>query len=309
MDFGWYYFLPLQLFVGLVYLLLRKRREDHALKLLFPTRWHASAMNAAALLTCWLYNQEHQLYCQPVTWASVLLIVFFAGMVLSPLLLHHSRWALLLLPINGLGWFAAVYTTVFAGIPYLVILLFFLLPFTGAFFLIRFLCRRTGSRAWEALLFYPAVCLAPFLLLFQLVLWLRSLHKPWQQASLTAPSVLLLIGSFVVALQMHRVMDKIQALQYDSSELKTQLVSASDQYYAELILGAHWKYHTELCLYDGWRPPYHDPMVIVSRMLLSPGERFGPDLTPENRQYLYETLFPEKPSQFSCACARKERLF
>lgn len=70
-------------------------------------------------------------------------------------------------------------------------------------------------------------------------------------------------------------------------------------YFTERIVGLHWRYHTEICLYDGWRPPLHDPFVVL----------FGPKNDPlrawdiPQRVALYRHLFSGLPIRPTCGCA------
>ena len=41
-------------------------------------------------------------------------------------------------------------------------------------------------------------------------------------------------------------------------------------YMTERMLGMHFKYHLSFCQYDGWRPPLHDPSVVVAIWLNAP---------------------------------------
>jgi hypothetical protein len=309
MILSWLHFIPLQLFVAIAYLLLGNRREAHPLGWLFPTRLHAAIMNAAIIASLALYNWNHQLFCRPVPWASALLLPFCVAMVVLPLLIGRSRWAIAFLPLAGLGWFCATYLLLFAGTPYLTLLLLFSLPLGLILWLTWHLPKKGKRNVWSALSFYAWVLLSPLLLLVQLVLMVRALPTRWQRAVMTLPSAALAAGCFVIALQMWNVAQKIQTCAFDESKLPAVLHTRKEKEYAELILGAHWKYHTELCLYDGWRPPYHDPRVVVSKWLLYPSARFGPSLELEQQKVLYKTLFPDKETHFSCNCAKQERLF
>ena len=93
---------------------------------------------------------------------------------------------------------------------------------------------------------------------------------------------------------------------FTTTELLTE--NKIDNYLTELILGAHWKYHTKICIYDGWRPPFHDPVLGFAQPFLYYGEQFNYELSMTNRVNLYEKIFPENNRTFDCKCAKNERL-
>ena len=92
----------------------------------------------------------------------------------------------------------------------------------------------------------------------------------------------------------------------------------------ERMLGMHFKYHTSFCSFDGWRPPLHDPLIVVAAWLnfsfignpsaktfrktlvlgypASPFIAMGP-WQLKNRIAAYQLVFPGKPIQEACSCA------
>ena len=90
--------------------------------------------------------------------------------------------------------------------------------------------------------------------------------------------------------------------------------SKTDEYLLELIMGAGWKYHTDICIFDGWRPPFHDPSIVLIRFLESLNYNYdhskGPYVYSKgNSGYYgkYEIVFPDKSTTFDCKCATNER--
>ncbi len=92
-------------------------------------------------------------------------------------------------------------------------------------------------------------------------------------------------------------------------EIKTIITNPLNNYLTELILGAHWKYHTELCLYDGDRPPFHDPVLVIANKILFPYSLFNEGMTWYENKDLYKHIYPEMPTKFDCHCSDKDRLF
>jgi hypothetical protein len=75
----------------------------------------------------------------------------------------------------------------------------------------------------------------------------------------------------------------------------------------EKILGMYFKYHTEICEYDGWRPPLHEPALVLGQWLngredpLSNGCQNRFELS--KRIQLYKKFFPDKKVKLDCSCA------
>ena len=72
----------------------------------------------------------------------------------------------------------------------------------------------------------------------------------------------------------------------------------------ERIAGMHFLYHTSFCIYDGWRPPLHDPAMVL-------GMRLNGDRDPlcgmslEDRVALYHSMYPDRPVKARCACSKE----
>ncbi len=72
-------------------------------------------------------------------------------------------------------------------------------------------------------------------------------------------------------------------------------------YMTEKILGMHFIYHTKICVYDGWRPPRHEPLLVLGMWL---NGRKDPLYVPlKKRLELYKEFFPENQYRFDCSCA------
>ena len=75
-----------------------------------------------------------------------------------------------------------------------------------------------------------------------------------------------------------------------------------NNYLGERIAGMHFKYHTRVTPYDGWRPPLLDPLLALPYQLHGYREPFE-DLSLKKRLELYKVLFPDKNPQVNCSCA------
>lgn len=72
----------------------------------------------------------------------------------------------------------------------------------------------------------------------------------------------------------------------------------------ERIAGMHFLYHTSFCIYDGWRPPLHDPALVLGMRLNGGKDPLG-GIDLEERLALYHSMYPDRPVKASCACSRE----
>lgn len=69
----------------------------------------------------------------------------------------------------------------------------------------------------------------------------------------------------------------------------------------EHIVGMHFKYYSEICLYDGWRPPIHEPLLVMGLWMNGMEDPLS-QLSLKERLHLYKQVFPEKPYKMKCGC-------
>lgn len=74
----------------------------------------------------------------------------------------------------------------------------------------------------------------------------------------------------------------------------------------ERIAGIHFLYHTRLCIYDGWRPPLHDPAMVLGMRLNGWRDPLG-DLDLESRVARYREMYPDRPVVLPCACCLESK--
>jgi hypothetical protein len=327
MFLGWTNFVVLQLVVIILFIWKRKDHEDFILNNIFPTKLHFLICNICVLAACYLCNTERQLFCRPVTWASTLLILFFTAFLIIPFVRNKPLLMSVISAICGMGLFIVLYILLFAGGEYQVFIILISPEILVIFFFVLFIKRKFRTNVFDAFLLYPAVILSPFLFIYQLIVYLKDLKKK-QKLILIASSCLTLLTFLILTYQIHVILKKIDKVSDKEKVLQEIIKNPVNNYLTELILGAHWKYHTELeVTYDGWRPPYHDPVLGFSKKILFFGGFFGEgtgtrfyyvaDLTKQplmpgvdtiGTKELYEKLYPDNPTSFDCKCAKHERL-
>ena len=94
---------------------------------------------------------------------------------------------------------------------------------------------------------FPVSILFIFLLVWRNVKHpVREQSKPWYFAGIAV----CVVFAIVSAILFSSAAKKVKNGEYDTKNPMT-----------ERILGMHFRYHTRICIYDGWRPPLHDPAM------------------------------------------------
>jgi hypothetical protein len=92
--------------------------------------------------------------------------------------------------------------------------------------------------------------------------------------------------------------------QYQSFEVTVKqgkVASLPANYFTERLLGIGFKYHTQLeFVYDGWRPPLHDPFLNLGLWLYADSSYPFPELS---RIKYHSLLFPGIPLKVNCPCS------
>src|SRR5687768_14283365 len=86
--------LALPLTLALLYFFLGKKpvahRQDKLSRWFAPTRYHLSILCIVIGLMSYFLNRAFQVFCQPVTWAAVVLLVSWASICLYPLVKERN---------------------------------------------------------------------------------------------------------------------------------------------------------------------------------------------------------------------------
>lgn len=140
---------------------------------------------------------------------------------------------------------------------------------------------------WAVVLFA-----APVWFIF-LLLWRNVIHpiRKYVRAWYFAGIILCVILAVNSTLLFSSAAQKVRMGKYDTKNPMT-----------ERILGMHFRYHTRICSYDGWRPPLHDPAMIIG-MRLTGGKDPLEGMPLKNRVVLYHKVYPSHPVKARCACS------
>jgi hypothetical protein len=232
-------------------------------------------------------------FCQPVAWATVVLVLSIGAFLGWPWLVQAPAavcYAALFL--QGLGFTVCVYCAWFMGLQSILYL-------TGLFFF------------W---LLVPALVWVPSFFGMQI---LRRVSR----VGLSGQWPVFLLGVFALAPALWWANEQFMALDAAVSTLplaqRTSIPALARvlprTYMVERVAGAGFLYHTDPEFFlDGSRPPLHDPLFVICLKLhktsaLYGGEdykhRAGVDLYPiAYPVMLYHALFPNRPIKAKCGC-------
>lgn len=217
------------------------------------------------------YNSYNQGFCKPVDWSFWLLLTCFLPLIFFPVIRYKIPQILLpvVFFIFGLSMAISFYCICFLQEVNLLGLI--LLPFIIGVFIYT-----------------------PHIFIIQVVYYLRiEIYTPFRKYCYLGLLVSCTITLFV-GLEYQKAYQHILSV-----DKTTDKLGLKGSYMEEKILGAHFKYHTQICLFDGWRPPLHDPFLVIGRWINQV------DLTweLEKRVRFYQQVFPKKRLIQNCSCA------
>lgn len=208
--------------------------------------------------------------CFPTTWASIVLLICFVGLISYPFLQKNEKWLPIVSFINGISFWVLLYCLLFVG--YLNFLSIPLILLLG----------------------YGMFLIAPQFLFLQLI-W-KYIIKPTSKKA----RLFFLSGSIPCAiLIVYSIQSYKTATAKVISSQKTEFETLQADFMTEKILGMHFIYHTEFCEYDGWRPPKHEPMMVIGKFFYG-GDPLDVEL--KERIEIYKKVFPDNPIKFNCSC-------
>ncbi len=215
-------------------------------------------------------NSWLQVFCIPTLWAGILLGICFLSLCIYPLLSADSRWLIPASFVNGITWCVLLYCLIFLewmNVATWLLIIWLGLGLIGA--MPQFL--------WVQLLWTH--------------LW-KPVSRKVRYSFLAGiiPCVIV----FILAGKEYATTARIFE-DGNWSELKEH------EWMAEKIAGMHFIYHIRFCEYDGWRPPKHEPILVIGLWLNNRKDPLNVSL--EERVRLYKELFPDRPVKFTCSCA------
>ena len=236
-----------------------------------------------------------QLFCTPVWWATVICIAFVIAVAFIPFVAYKPL-------------LVVFYFLLGAGVPVCIyIISFFSYPYPGddvlpnvLLYLIGFVCFGISFLSF-----------IPLYLLFHVYCYFRGAELFYRRY-IVAGIILPLLVLSVYLFQLSGYCRKLQTLEAEVTTTKDYILLLPRDYFTERYLGMHWKYHTRLCyLYDGQRPPLHDPFMVVGLWVnpyllnhqSSAGKGFTYKCNIDSSKKYYHLLFPSMPMELTCRCS------
>ena len=239
---------------------------------LFSNPYRLSIINGLILLCGIAGNAYYQVFCNPVPWALLVLIICFANSVASPILLAKEKFVVATSFINGVSLFVFIYCFIFLISVQLigfVAILFFglgLLVYIPNFFIIQII--RYGF---------------------------VKLNSSAGRRAFIVGTILAFSLLPISAVLVHNGLEDIEHFE------KSKFTELNTTYMTERILGMGFIYHVRFCEFDGWRPPKHDPLLNMGLWLN--GNKYPLTTSLGRRKDLYKKFFPGRPVKFECSCA------
>jgi hypothetical protein len=227
----------------------------------------------------WLLNENFQVFCQPVLWASVAILFFLVAFLAWPfvpeklIVLKH-----LLLFIHGIGFCICVYCIYFEP---------------GLYFFSTILI----------LVGIGIFGLAPIIFLVQICFRIFKSKIKFGWISFLAGILMILSFQFYFSLQYKALLTEIEKIPLTDRTPEKLAAQLPKNYMSERFAGTHFRYHTAFCIYDGWRPPLHDPFLVISRWLYPEVDLSISNFHLEDRINMYRKMFPDKNAYADCYCA------
>jgi len=235
------------------------------------TPHNLARLNGSLILTIVGLNIYIQGFCIPTTWAILLLVVCFVATIFYPLL-ETSKYSKIISFINGISFIIFVYCILFLE----------------QYSLIAYPLSIVGI---------GLILLIPQFIATQL-LW-KNLIKPKVKSSRVYFMASIVICSLMLLVIGNEYKKSI--VEFQEFE-RTGYTTINKSYLNERILGMHFLYHTRIeMVYDGWRPPIHDPILIVGMWMNNRVDPLAVDLRA--RIKLYQSQFPENRIKLLCSCA------
>lgn len=250
-------------------MILIKRIYKHFSK---PT--NLAVLNSVLIILLILLNTYFQAFCIPTTWTIIVLVICFTNTIIYPIL-DKTKFAPLTSFINGVTLFVFIYCVIFLehmnllGLD-LIIVGLGLATFIPHFFIAQLI--------WKTLI-KPTISTSRYYFL---------------------AATILCIGTVIYIGQDYK--KAINSIEKFKTSGFTEL---DKNFMTEKILGMHFIYHTRFCEFDGWRPPKHEPIMVIGMWL---NERIDPlSVDLKTRLELYKKFFPDNKYKFDCSCGIEYR--
>lgn len=234
-------------------------------------------------------NFTFQFYCVPVIWLSIVIILYIFLNILADLFVQNKILRISQLLINGfftpilIFFFVFIFTDIDNYSIPIIFILFTLLIITTS---ISFAFKKEQKFTLNINLTF---IIPPIYFLLHIFSKLQNLKSVLFFSAGIIICLLVILFSFQKFTKISNSIEKSNfenyvsenEYNYDVDTLFKNYVVFKDKdieklskqfesnYFTEMIIGMHFIYHTRMCYYDGWRPPFHEPLLNIY-LLFSP---------------------------------------
>jgi hypothetical protein len=240
----------------------------------FSKPTNLAVLNGLLIVILILLNIYFQAFCIPTTWTIIVLAICFTNTILYPIL-DKSKLAPLTSFINGVTLFVFIYCVIFLEHMNLLGLVMIIVGLGLATFIPHFFI---AQLIWKNLI-KPTVTTSRYYFLVAIILCIGTV---------------LYIGQ-----------DYKKAINSIEKFKESGYTELDKNFMTEKILGMHFIYHTRFCEFDGWRPPKHEPIMVIGMWLNKRIDPLSVDL--KTRLELYKKFFPDNKYKFDCSCGIEYR--
>lgn len=249
---------------------------SNQLRQFFSSAKGLTIINAFLLCIAVLTNIFFQVFCIPSTWSLLLLILCFTSTIFYPIMRKFKGILPLLCFINGISICVFIYCVLFLGhANYLGFLGLFILGIGSLTFIPHFFIIQIF---WINVI-KPAAKFSVFYFIFGILIFIViSLYFGYEYKNALSDIKRFKENNFQ---QLHK------------------------SFMTEKILGMHFIYHTRYTEYDGWRPPIHEPALVIGMWLNGNVDPLGDMqlISLDKRIELYKKFYPQNKLKYKCSCA------
>lgn len=228
-------------------------------------------LNAILILFAVFTNAWLQVFCVPSKWAIIMISVCFINTIFYPISIKYKKAHGIIGFINGISFSLFIYCVLF--LAHMNLLGFLMI-----------IC------------VVGIVTFIPHFLAIQLI-W-KSVFKPISKSirqSFISAIVICCLSTLLIGYQFKQAILEIKKAEINNFQLLEK------NFLTEKILGMHFIYHTKFCEFDGWRPPIHEPILVIGLWLN--GFEDPLNISLEERIALYRIHFPNNKIKYDCSCA------
>jgi hypothetical protein len=237
----------------------------------FSKQRRLAILNAILVLIAIAANFYWQVFCNPSGWAVAVLLLCFLNTIFYPLISRFRKLHISIGFLNGVSFSLFIYCMLFLSFMNIYGIFMILVGLGLVIFIPHF---------FAVQIFWQSV--------------VRPISKTIRYSFLTGV-LSCVLGTLFIGYKYSEALTEFKSTESSNYE------DLSHNFMNEKILGMHFIYHTKFCEYDGWRPPIHEPFLVLGMWMNGGVDPL--DMFLEERVELYKFHYPENQTKFDCSCA------